>query len=44
MPPTGADGQTVQFFLRQSTTFDDQPLPAGREYRIVLTYTAGLHY
>lgn len=44
MPPTGADGQTVQFFLRQSTTFDDQPLPAGREYRIVLTYTSGLHY
>lgn len=44
MPPTGAEGTTVEFFLRQAATFQDLALPAGREYRIVLTYTAGLGY
>jgi len=44
MPPTGAQGTVVEFYLRQTTTFEDVSLPAGREYRIVLTYTAGLVY
>lgn len=44
MPPTGAPGTIVEFYLRQTTTFEDVSLPAGREYRIVLTYTAGLVY
>ena len=44
IPPTGAQGTVIEFYLRQTTTFDDVSLPAGREYRIVLTYTAGLVY
>lgn len=42
--PTGASGEIVQLYLRQPTTFDDVSLPVGREYRIVLTYTAMLDY
>lgn len=44
MPPTGVAGQSVGFVLRVTPTFDDQPLPAGREYRIVLMYTAGVGF
>ncbi len=43
-PPTGEDGTTVGFVLRVTPSFDDEPLPAGREYRIVLTYTAGVGF
>lgn len=42
--PTGAQPAAVEFYLRQVTTYDDVTLPTGREYRIVLTYTAGLGY
>ena len=43
-PPTGEDGATVGFLLRVVPSFDDEPLPPGREYRIVLTYTAGVGF
>ena len=43
-PPTGAAGRTVGFVLRVTPTFDDEPLPEGREYRMVLTYTAGVGF
>jgi len=44
MPPTDASGVVVQLYLRQPTSFDDVILPPGREYRMVLTYTAALSY
>ncbi|HEY8416552.1 MAG TPA: hypothetical protein VIK93_00800, partial [Limnochordales bacterium] len=42
MPPTDSEGMVVRLYLRQSTSFDDVMLPPGREYRMVLTYTAAL--
>ena len=44
LPPTGEQGATVGFVLRVTPSFDDQPLSAGRVYRIVLTYTAGVGF
>lgn len=43
-PPTGEDGVTRGFLLRVTPDFDATALPPGREYRIVLTYTAGVGY
>ena len=43
-PPTGEEGTTLTFFLRVTPDFDATALPPGREYRIVLTYTAGVGY
>ncbi|MBO8142096.1 MAG: hypothetical protein H0Z37_07970 [Firmicutes bacterium] len=43
-PPTGAGSEAVEFYLRLWPTYDDVPLPEGREYRLVLTYTAGIGY
>ena len=41
---TGAEGQDVGFFLRFTSSYGDHPLGGGRDYRITLQYTAGLHY
>ncbi len=43
-PPTGEAGASVGFLLRVTPTYDHQPLPEGREYRIVLVYTAGVGF
>lgn len=43
-PATGEDGVTRSFYLRVTPDFDARPLPNGRVYRLVLTYTAGVGY
>ena len=43
-PPTGDQGKDVQFYLCFSPDYSDQPLEEGRDYRIVLRYTAGLNF
>ncbi|HHV94333.1 MAG TPA: hypothetical protein GXX47_07345 [Firmicutes bacterium] len=43
-PPTGDAGKDVVFYLRLRPDYGDKPLAAGRDYRIVLQYTAGLNY
>ena len=39
-PPTGNGGSVCTVVYRQVITYDDQSLPDGMVYRIVLTYTA----
>lgn len=43
-PTTGEGGANAGFLLRVTPSFDDEPLPEGREYRIVLVYTAGVGF
>ena len=43
-PPTGNNGKDVQFYLRLLPDYGDKPLAEGRDYRILLLYTAGLNY
>lgn len=43
-PPTGEDGLTLTLYLRVTPDFDVQPLRTGRQYRMVLTFTAGVGY
>ena len=43
-PPTGENGETVTLYLRLTPDFDVRPLDAGRVYRMVLTFTAGVGY
>ena len=43
-PPTGNQGKEVQFYLRLATDYGDRPLEDGRDYRIIVRYTAGLSF
>ena len=43
-PPSGKDGKDGVFYLRLEPDYEDLPLPEGRDYRIMLQYTAGLSY
>lgn len=42
--PTGEEGASRSFILRVTPDFDVRPLPDGRVYRMVLTYTVGVGY
>lgn len=41
---TGELGATVSFVLRLLAGFNDEKLPLGRDYRMVLTYTVAVGY
>ena len=43
-PPTDNNGESVEFYLRLVADYGDRPLEEGRDYRILLRYTAGLTY